>query len=192
MNAVETDWDRSAEAWLEEQGEHGDWARRHVLDRVMLGRSRRPDVRHALDVGCGEGRFCRLLKARGIAAIGIDPTERLLQEARARDVDGDYRSGRAEDLPFNDGVFDLVVSYLSLIDIAGLEEAIAELVRVCAPGGSLLIANLASYNTAGQPDGWIMRDGTPHFQIDHYSDHRPIRAQWRGMDIVNHHRPLAA
>ena len=52
----------------------------------------------------------------GIAATGIDPTAALLAEARRRDPAGDYRSGRAEALDLPDRTFDLVVSYLSLIE----------------------------------------------------------------------------
>ncbi|HTL28869.1 MAG TPA: methyltransferase domain-containing protein, partial [Tepidisphaeraceae bacterium] len=51
--------------------------------------------------------------------------------------------------PFADGAFDLVVSYLSLVDIPGLDRAISEMARVLRPGGALLVANLASHNTAG-------------------------------------------
>jgi hypothetical protein len=42
----------------------------------MLGRIAGRGFARALDVGCGEGRFCRILKAAGIFAMGIDPTER--------------------------------------------------------------------------------------------------------------------
>src|SRR3954464_2019079 len=62
--------------------------------------------------------FCRMLKASGITAIGIDPTRALVEEARRRDAAGDYGLGNAESLPFEAGSFDLVVSYLTLIDIA--------------------------------------------------------------------------
>ena len=186
-------WDGSAEAWLREQGRDGDWARRYVLDRVMLERVRAGPAASVLDVGCGEGRFCRMLAGDGIFAIGIDPTARLLAEAWARDPQGDYRSGRAEALAFDDGAFDLVVSYLTLIDIQAFEQAIAEMARVCAPGGRILIANLASFNTAGQPRGWVEgADGVTRFAIDAYQTARAIRAQWNGIDIINWHRPLAA
>ena len=67
-------WDRSALAWIASMGQQGDWARQHVLDAVMLGRLTHRAYRSALEVGCGEGRFCRMLKASGITAIGIDPT----------------------------------------------------------------------------------------------------------------------
>ena len=78
-------WENSSQAWIESIGERGDWAREHVLDPVMLDRVANGRFRNALDVGCGEGRFCRMLKAAGVTATGIDPTQALLDVARRRD-----------------------------------------------------------------------------------------------------------
>lgn len=186
-------WDESAAAWLDGLGEAGDFARTFVLDAPMLARVDAGVFGNALDIGCGEGRFCRRLKERGIAATGIDPTAALLDAARARDPGGDYRAGRAEALPVADAAFDLVVSYLSLIDIAGLEEAIAEMARVLRPGGTLLIANMTGFATANGDRGWLLdRDGRPDgFPIDHYLVERGEWAAWRGIRIMNWHRPLS-
>jgi ubiquinone/menaquinone biosynthesis C-methylase UbiE len=79
---------------------------------------------NVLDVGCGEGRFCRMLKPYGLNITGVDPTPKLIAAARARDVDGKYPEARAEELPFHDETFDLVVSYLTLIDIPDVQAAI--------------------------------------------------------------------
>jgi 2-polyprenyl-3-methyl-5-hydroxy-6-metoxy-1,4-benzoquinol methylase len=110
-------WNQSAEAWIADQGERGDFSRAFVLDKVMLERIDGRGFAAALDVGCGEGRFCRVLRDRGIAVTGIDPTMALLRRARELDPAGDYREGRAEALVFADSSFDLVISYLTLIDI---------------------------------------------------------------------------
>nr|WP_210287066.1 class I SAM-dependent methyltransferase [Ancylobacter tetraedralis] len=184
-------WDESAQAWINEQGDSGDFGRRFVLDTPMLARIRDRGFSTALDVGCGEGRFCRMMQAIGLRTIGIDPTATLLARARALDPAGEYRMGRAETLELAAPV-DLVVSYLSLIDIADLPAALARMTACLRPGGSLLIANLTSFNTAGQPDGW-RRDaqGEPCFLIDHYLEERAIRANWRGIRILNWHRPLS-
>ena len=129
-------------------GEHGDWSRRYVLDAVMLEQALAGTPAEALDVGCGEGRFCRLLNARGIRTVGVDPTPALLERARALDPMGDYRLGIGEALPAEDASYDLVVSYLTLIDIPDYQAAIGEMARVLRPGGSLLVANLTSFATA--------------------------------------------
>ncbi|MEK9283496.1 class I SAM-dependent methyltransferase [Bradyrhizobium sp. ISRA442] len=188
---VSDGWADSASAWILEQGEDGDYGRRFVLDAPMRARIEGRGFGRALDVGCGEGRFCRIMQRAGIATTGIDPTEALLARARQMDPHGDYRQGRAETMDV-DASFDLVASYLSLIDMPDLRPAIANMVAALRPGGTLLIANLTSFNTAGQPDGWTRDgEGVQRFSIDHYMDERPIWVAWRGIRVQNWHRPLS-
>src|SRR5262245_17553475 len=159
----------------------------------MMDRARSLGPRSVLDVGCGEGRFCRMLRAEGVQAIGIDPTEALLDRARSSDPEGDYRTGRAEALEFADERFDLVVSYLSLIDIPDYRAAIDEMHRVLKPGGSLLIANLNGFASAVKDGGWRTDDdGVERFEIDDYLEERSLWAEWNGIRIQNWHRPLSA
>ncbi len=184
-------WAASAPAWIVEQGDAGDYGRRFVLDAPMRARIEGRRFSHALDVGCGEGRFCRIMQRAGIRTTGIDPTQALLTRARELDPAGDYRFGRAETMEI-EACHDLVVSYLSLIDISDLATAIARMVAALRPGGTLLIANLNSFTTAGHPDGWTRdADGTMRYAIDHYMDERPIWQAWRGIRIRNWHRPLS-
>jgi 2-polyprenyl-3-methyl-5-hydroxy-6-metoxy-1,4-benzoquinol methylase len=184
-----TGWDASAQAWIDVQGDAGDFGRVHVLDGPMLALVDRLAPASALDVGCGEGRFCRMLAARGISTTGIDPTAALIDRARALHPDGDYRVEPAEAITV--GTFDLVVCYLSLIDMPDLGAALARIVAAIRPGGHLLIANLTAFNTAAVHLGWVKPlVGEPTFPIDHYLEERPRRTAWRGIDITNHHRPL--
>jgi 2-polyprenyl-3-methyl-5-hydroxy-6-metoxy-1,4-benzoquinol methylase len=187
-------WESSAQAWIDSMGERGDWGREHVLDPVMNDRVARGGFATALDVGCGEGRFCRRLKALGVAAVGIDPTEQLLAAARARDPDGDYRLGRAEQLEFEAHSFDLVVSYVTLVDIPDYRAAIGEMARVLKPGGSLLVANLTGFTSACCDRGWV-RDGEgrhDHYPVDRYLEEFSLWITWAGIRIRNWHRPLSA
>ncbi len=160
-----------------------------MLERVKLG-----SYRTALDIGCGEGRFCRTVAGLGICTTGVDPTEDLLACARKRDPAGDYRLGRAEHLDVADASFDLVVSYLSLMDIADIHVAIPEMARVLKPGSVLLIAQMTSFNSAGAPGGWIKdADGrNQHYPVDNYLDESVHWAKWHGIRIRSWHRPLAA
>ena len=191
---MDNGWQDSANAWVADQGEAGDFGRRYVLDPVMLPRALARAPGNALDVGCGEGRFCRMLKSRGVAAVGVDPTPALIAVARKRDPRGTYVKATAERLPFRDGTFDLVVSYLSLIDIPDVDAAVPEMARVLKPGGSLLIANLNSFNTACADVGWI-KDAAGrrvHYPIDNYLQERAMWIEYRGIRVVNHHRPLSS
>lgn len=190
---MDNGWDRSAAAWVTEQGAAGDRGRQFVLDPVMIGRIAGRGFAAALDVGCGEGRFCRVMRGHGIRPIGIDPTESLLQRARVLDPEGDYRLGRAEQLEFDAGRFDLVVSYLTLIDIPDFDAAVAEMARVLRPGGTLLVANLTGFATArGENAAWTRDEqGRPiAFEIDTYLDERSYWTEWKGIRIRNWHRPL--
>lgn len=189
-----SDWDDSASAWIASQGEHGDKGRRYVLDRCMRERIEGRGRARALDVGCGEGRLCRMMRSWGVAeTTGIDPTRALLEHARMLDADSQYDEGVAEALPYADASFDLVVSCLSLIDIPDFRTAIAEMARVLAPDGTLLIANLTPMATTSGPR-WV-RDlfgGRSHFGVDDYMDESSKWEEWRGIRIQNFHRPLSA
>ena len=101
-------------------------------------------------VGGWERAVCLILGQVGISTLVIAPGERLVLHARDRDPEGDYQVGRAEAIDLPDASVDLVVSYLSLIDIDDVDAAIPEMARVLRPGGTLLTANLTSFNTAGQ------------------------------------------
>jgi SAM-dependent methyltransferase len=174
-------------------GEHGDYTRTHILDPVMYQRIAGRGFTSALDVGCGEGRFCRMIREQGISTVGIDPTRALLERARHLDSSGDYRCARAEELPFPDEQFDLVISYLSLIDIADTERAIAEMTRVLKRGGTLLIANLTSFASAAAP-GWVRDDRGRAIHchpVDNYLEEWAQWFDWNGVRVRNWHRPLS-
>jgi SAM-dependent methyltransferase len=190
-------WDSSAQAWIDSmgtRGDRGDWGRQHVLDPVMMARVAQGRFGNALDVGCGEGRFCRMLKAAGVRATGIDPTRPLIELARERDGAGDYRLGHAEQLEFADASFDLAVSYITLIDIPDFRAAIREMARVLRPGGSLLMANLTGFTSACADRGWVKDNEGEHlhYPVDNYLREFPFWFEWSGIRIENWHRPLAA
>jgi 2-polyprenyl-3-methyl-5-hydroxy-6-metoxy-1,4-benzoquinol methylase len=195
--SVDNGWESSAQAWIDsmgERGERGDWGRQHVLDPAMMARVANGVFGNALDVGCGEGRFCRMLGKAGVRATGIDPMRQFIDLAKQRDPSGDYRLGRAEQLEFADASFDLVVSYITLVDIPDFRTAISEMARVLQPGGSLLMANLTGFTSACVDQGWVRGDKGEHlhFPVDNYLREVPLWIEWSGIRIQNWHRPLAA
>src|ERR1700738_3716994 len=64
-----------------------------------------------IDLGCGTGRFSKLLAAPfGVQVIGIDPSYKMIEQARNKPTTGnpEYRLGAAEAIPLPDGCADLV------------------------------------------------------------------------------------
>src|SRR4051812_10521273 len=79
-------WDAAAGKWIERMRARGDASREGLLDDWMLdavGDVARKDV---IDLGCGEGRFCRMLAERGAVVTGVDLCEAMVREAGERRV----------------------------------------------------------------------------------------------------------
>ena len=95
-----------------------------------------------LDVGCGPGSVTRTLAeivGRDQVAA-IDPSPPFVEACRARVPGADVRSGQAEQLPWEDGAFDVVVSQLVVNFMTDAPKAVAEMRRVTKPGGVIAAA----------------------------------------------------
>lgn len=185
-------WDQSAGPWMRLM-EKGDPHRVLLLDSVMLELCGDVDGLNVLDVGCGEGRFCRMLGKRGATLVGVDPTEELIVEARRQQPEATYHVAKGEALPVDDASTDLVVSYLSLLDIPDYRAAIKEMKRVLKAGGRCVIANHNGFSTASSK--YWARDehnNKLHWTMDNYLQERPNQVQFAGVSVVNWHRPLSA
>ncbi|MFD1645597.1 class I SAM-dependent methyltransferase [Haloarchaeobius litoreus] len=92
-----------------------------------------------LDVGCGTGRTSRPLAERGHDVVGIDVSDEMVAQARARHPDLTFAVDDVTDLDFADETFDYVLfSYYGLDSIypeSGREQAMRELHRLLKPGG---------------------------------------------------------
>lgn len=98
--------------------------------------------RRVLDAGCGAGwGTCLLLAARASSATGLDRDSDAVATARARIPGAHFVQGELTQLPWDPGVYDLVVCVDALEHAADLEKALDELVRVLAPQGLLLVSS---------------------------------------------------
>jgi len=97
-----------------------------------------------LDIACGTGNTALMARARGAVVTGLDLTPELLAIARKRATDADYaditwKEGDAENLPFPDGAFDVVVSSCGLMFAPDQQKVSNEVARVIRPGGRIAI-----------------------------------------------------
>ncbi len=94
-----------------------------------------------LDVATGTGWAARRIAARGATVVGIDFGPDLIEAAKTLAAEAqlkiDFRVGDAEQLPFADQSFDVVVSTFGVMSVSQPERAAAELARVCRKGGRL-------------------------------------------------------
>jgi demethylmenaquinone methyltransferase / 2-methoxy-6-polyprenyl-1,4-benzoquinol methylase len=114
-------------------GQDPRW-RRTLVSHVDVG-----PADTVLDVATGTGAVAReLIRQKGCAVVGLDPSPEMLAEARRR-LPPDVRlvEGDAESLPFSDGAFDAVTFAYPLRYVAHPGAALCELTRVLRSGGTL-------------------------------------------------------
>ena len=133
-----------------ETGWRGDLHHR-IADRTAeIAAVTAPASLRILDVGCGTGYLLRRLAdgyPNAIQLVGVDPAPRMIAEAStaaARLARLTFMNGFAEDLPFADGTFDLIVSSTSFDHWADQRAGVVELARVLTPGGHVVLTDLFS------------------------------------------------
>ncbi len=102
------------------------------------------------DLGAGEGSFALLLAQRARRVIAVDASARMIdvgrEEARRNGIANvDFRLGDIEDVPIGAGEVDLVFFSQSLHHALHPERALAEAARILAPGGRVVILDLARH-----------------------------------------------
>jgi SAM-dependent methyltransferase len=140
-------WDEHAEAWV-------TFARTPGHDRSHERTNFPPFLdllpragRATLDLGCGEGRVGAELERRGHNVIGVDSSARMVEYARERH---EAVVADAAALPFADAAFDLVIAYMSLMNLDDLVGGVRESARVLERGGRFCLAVLHPLFAAGQ------------------------------------------
>jgi ubiquinone/menaquinone biosynthesis C-methylase UbiE len=111
----------------------------------------RPGQR-VLDVATGNGNTALAAARRFGEVSGIDYVPNLLEDGRKRaaaeGLQVSFQEGDAEDIPFSDASFDVVLSTIGAMFAPNQEKVAGELLRVCRPGGKIGMANWT-------PDGYI-------------------------------------
>lgn len=111
----------------------------HVVGLAQLREGER-----VLDIGCGTGNAALAAARAGADVTGLDRSQRLLsvaaERADAERLDVSFVLGDAQELPFEDASFDVVVSVFGIVFAADAERAFAEMVRVLRAGGRALLS----------------------------------------------------
>jgi SAM-dependent methyltransferase len=92
-----------------------------------------------LDLGCGLGAALEHADATGAETAGIDPSPAMVERAARRVPGAEVREGSAESTPFEDDRFTAALAVSTYHHWADPEAGLAEVRRVLAPGGRLLI-----------------------------------------------------
>ena len=103
-----------------------------------------PNPALIVDVGCGTGRFTYPLAERfGARTVGVDPSARMLQEARGK-AQGrvvEFLQAPAEQMPLENGCADIVFMSMMLHHLADRAHAARECRRVLRPQGRVCVRN---------------------------------------------------
>ena len=136
----------------------GDYDRfsRYMEDgaRLYYERLDIPAGARVLDVGCGSGQLALMASRDGFKTTGLDIAENLIERARERAaaerLNTHFEVGDAEDIPFPHASFDFVVSLIGAMFAPRPELVARELLRVCAPGGTIAMGNWTASGFVGQ------------------------------------------
>ena len=107
-----------------------------------------------LDVACGSGQVALWAARDGVNATGVDIAPNVIQRAQARakaeGLNARFVEGDAEDLPFEEGGFDVIASLFGAMFAPRPDQVARELLRVCSPGGTIAMGNWTREGFVGQ------------------------------------------
>jgi ubiquinone/menaquinone biosynthesis C-methylase UbiE len=134
------------------KGDFNEIARQNVIMGETLCQAVDPHPgQKVLDVACGSGTTALVAARRYCDVTGIDYVPGLIDRARKRaeasGLDADFRVADAQELPFPDNSYDVVLSVYGVQFAPDQEKAANEMIRVCRPGGKIGLAGPV-------PEGW--------------------------------------
>jgi demethylmenaquinone methyltransferase / 2-methoxy-6-polyprenyl-1,4-benzoquinol methylase len=107
----------------------------------------------ALDVATGTGDLAIALRARGAEVVGVDFSEGMLEIARRKAPEIDFRAGNALALNFADDEFDAATVGFGARNFDDLDRGLAEMARVVKPGGRVVVLEIT--NPQRPPLSWF-------------------------------------
>ena len=192
-NKLAQEWIDLAPCWIRESRSGANSNRVGLLDGPLLDLCNPVTGKYAIDLGCGEGRFSRMLAKRGAKyVLGVDLCEPMVEAAKEIPTERvEFKVGDVQSMPWlADQSFDLAVSYLNQCDLPDYESNIREAYRILRPGGKFIIANLHPMRSA--VGNWLKDlDGRKqHVILDNYFEEGARQWTMMGVQFTNFHRTL--
>lgn len=92
-----------------------------------------------LELGCGSGQLASFLQKKSVSIIASDISETAIEHARKLHPEVDFRAHSAEELPYKDNSFDIVMSFDVLEHLPNVDQHLCEVQRVLKPNGHYLL-----------------------------------------------------
>lgn len=182
---VRSRWEEAFEVWEDFQESGKDFSKDRVHAPGLLRAIGPVAGMRVLDLGCGQGRFTRMLARRGAKVSGLDWSERMISSAQRHEAEApqgiDYRRGdaRKADSLWAAGSFDLVVGSMSFMDMPGLPRVLRAAHRVLRPQGRLVFSTSHPFNTSEAEETSGRGSAGEGPRIERYFDEGPIRTRWQ-------------
>jgi SAM-dependent methyltransferase len=171
---------RLADTWR--SGDFGQIGRAHLAGNIEFVErlSITPGMK-VLDVACGAGSSSIPAARAGAEVTGIDIAQNMIDQAIAnaesQSVAAKFEVGDAENLPFEDGSFDLVMTMFGAMFAPRPDVTASELKRVCRSGGLIAMANWT-------PGGFTGQTFKLNAKYDQRPPESPTPVLWGSEDFV--------
>jgi SAM-dependent methyltransferase len=129
-----------------------------------------------LDAACGTGRHTAYIVEKGHEVLGVDPNEAMLEKAKEKVPDAEFKVGDLSSLPAEDGSYGAVTCGLAFGHVEDLGPAAKELARVLKPGGVAAVSSPHPFITGilgwrapvfdAEGNGWQVPE-YPHWASEH-------------------------
>jgi 2-polyprenyl-3-methyl-5-hydroxy-6-metoxy-1,4-benzoquinol methylase len=186
-------WNAAARAWDEfvESGE--DYYRHQVHGPALVAACEPVSGLDVLDLGCGQGFFCRGLARRGARVVGIDLAEQQIAFARVHEerepLGIEYHVMGAADVSkhWPSGHFDMATACMSLHDMADVGSVLQSVFAVLRAGGRMVFSTI--HPCTDTPVREWERDEMGNkaaLRIDRYFDSGPTVCHWNMQRLKYH------
>jgi 2-polyprenyl-3-methyl-5-hydroxy-6-metoxy-1,4-benzoquinol methylase len=183
--SVAEQWDYAAEAYDEFQASGNDFYRLELFGPAHVAMCGEVRGLRVLDLGCGNGYFCRAMAHRGASVVGIDLSAKQIEYARRHEV---VPPQGIEYVQLDAALvgehlepesFDLVTSCMALQDMPEPEAVILGAFQVLRGGGRLVASIAHPFSDLPHREWERKADGTKGaLKLDRYFDRGPVEYAW--------------